>query len=167
MPLRGRTQHHHRAEGVGCPLKPPSFHRVRGWWYPKKTTIVSLSSLRAGFAASAATAEWVSPEEHRNSGDDLRKIVSACSAILGSTVGTCSCVFLRKFLEKRKSHMLFVKVDSDFAVDSSPALRSCDFTARAGSSTLQTTPEIHHLLIWTHGRRANNNRSIWVGIPIT
>ena len=38
--------------------------------------------------------------------------------------------------------MLSLKVDSDLQVDSRPALTSCDFTARDGSSTLQKTPEI-------------------------
>ena len=65
-----------------------------------KTTIVSPSSLRAGFDASAATAVWMSPEAYRLLGGDFRKNVSAVSAMPGSSVDSGSCVRIRKLLEQ-------------------------------------------------------------------
>ena len=63
-----------------------------------KTTIVSPSSLRAGFDASAATAVWVSLEAYRLLGVNFRMTVSAVSAMPGSTVDSGSCVRVRKIL---------------------------------------------------------------------
>ena len=60
-----------------------------------KTTIVSPCSLRAGFDASTATAVWVSLEAKRLLGGDIRKNVSAVSAMPGSTV-----VRIRKRVEE-------------------------------------------------------------------
>ena len=65
-----------------------------------KTTIVSPSSLRAGFDASAATAVGVSLVAYRLLGGDFRKNVSAVSAMPGSTVDTGSCVRIGKLLEQ-------------------------------------------------------------------
>ena len=70
-----------------------------------KTTIVSPSSLRSGFDASAATAVSVSLEAYRLLGGDFRKTVSAVSAMPGSTVDTFSCVRIRKRVEQ--DHLFF------------------------------------------------------------
>ena len=50
-------------------------------------------------ASTAPTGVRVSLEEYSFLGDEFWKIVSAVSAMPGSTVGTCSCVILRKLLE--------------------------------------------------------------------
>ena len=81
--------------GLVVPQKPPSFHRVPCAPY---TGLVVPSKSPAGSAASAATAVWVLPEEHRTLGDDSRKNISF-SAMPGSTKDMCSCVSLRKLLE--------------------------------------------------------------------
>ena len=52
-------------------------------------------------------------------------------------------VFMRQSLEafRKISHIFFMKVDSDFVVDSRSALRSCIFLHAVAFSTLQTTSE--------------------------
>ena len=65
-----------------------------------KTTIVSPTSMRVGFDASAATAVWVSLEACRLLAGDFRMNVSAVSAMPGSTVDTGSYVRIRKILKQ-------------------------------------------------------------------
>ena len=81
--------------------KPPLFHRVPG---APCTGLMVLSKpppsvLLAGTAASAATTVSVLLEERRTLVADSRETVSFI-AILGSIVDTCSCVSLRKVLDK-------------------------------------------------------------------